>query len=139
MSRVTKDHPALVLLADTLAVTSGPHRPEDIAKLLGHALHATGYELVPKVRAAAAAPLGRFAFRGYEGRAAPLAVTLTDERGRDQAFELPLSVEYEDGVMRFSPDLAALDDDLHDAIAAGTFGWTVGDTITRQAEDRAAE
>lgn len=42
----TVDHPALVLLADTLRVASGPHRPEDIAKLLGHALRATGFVLV---------------------------------------------------------------------------------------------
>jgi len=44
--RVTAEHPALELLADTLRVTSGPASPEDIAKLLGHALNATGYTLV---------------------------------------------------------------------------------------------
>lgn len=43
---LTSDHPALQLLADSLAVTSGPARPEDIAKILGHAIDATGYELV---------------------------------------------------------------------------------------------
>jgi hypothetical protein len=45
-AKVTVDHPALVLLADALRATSGPARPEDIAKLLGHALTATGYALV---------------------------------------------------------------------------------------------
>lgn len=40
--------PALVLLADTLRVTRGPAEAETIAKLLGHALDATGSEIVPK-------------------------------------------------------------------------------------------
>lgn len=43
---MTPDHPVLALLSDTLAVTSGPAAPEDIAKLLGHAMAAEGYVLV---------------------------------------------------------------------------------------------
>lgn len=43
------DHPALVLLADTLQATHGPASPQDIAKLLGHALDATGYELARRM------------------------------------------------------------------------------------------
>lgn len=48
---VTKDHPALKLLADTLSVTSDAKAPglgDSIASILGHALEATGYDLVPK-------------------------------------------------------------------------------------------
>lgn len=51
MHMVTKDHPALKLLADTLSVTSDANAPglaENIASILGHSLEATGYELVPK-------------------------------------------------------------------------------------------
>jgi hypothetical protein len=40
------DHPAFELLTDTLRVCSGPVEPEDLAKLLRHALRATGYALV---------------------------------------------------------------------------------------------
>jgi hypothetical protein len=40
------DHPALKLLRDALAATSGPASPDDIVKLLGHALDATGTKLV---------------------------------------------------------------------------------------------
>jgi hypothetical protein len=43
---VTPEHPALALLADSLRMTRGPASPEDIAKLLSHALTATGYRLV---------------------------------------------------------------------------------------------
>lgn len=45
--RLTPEHPALALLADTLRATRGPAAPEVIAKLLGHALTATGYRVVP--------------------------------------------------------------------------------------------
>lgn len=45
---LTIDHPSLKLLADTLDATSGPASGEDIAKLLGHAIEATGYALVRK-------------------------------------------------------------------------------------------
>lgn len=55
MSRPTVDHPALVLLADSLRMTQGPAAPEGIAKILGHAIEATGYELVPKTELRAAA------------------------------------------------------------------------------------
>lgn len=48
MTPPTIDHPALALLADSLRATQGPAAPEDIAKILGHALEATGYELAPK-------------------------------------------------------------------------------------------
>lgn len=41
------EHPALALLTDALRATRGPHAPEDIAKILGHALDATGYVLAP--------------------------------------------------------------------------------------------
>lgn len=42
---LTTDHPALKLLADALDATRGPASGEDIAKLLGHAIDATGYVL----------------------------------------------------------------------------------------------
>lgn len=124
MSRPTKDHPALQLLADSLRMTQGPAEPDTIAGLLGHALEATGYELVPKVRAAggAASDPVRLVFRGYEGRLSA-ELTLTDERGREQTFDVPLTADYTDGVPRFVPDVLAVNDELFAAIDAGTFGW----------------
>lgn len=42
---LTTDHPTLMLLAEALRATQGPASGEDIAKLLGHAMTATGYTL----------------------------------------------------------------------------------------------
>lgn len=78
-----------------------------------------------RLRAAAAAPFGSFKFQGYEGRVhRPLMVSLTDERGQVQTFELRLSAEYQNGELRLVPDLAALDAAVDAAVAAGAFGWT---------------
>jgi hypothetical protein len=42
------DHPALVLLRDTLAATGGAMTPLDVTRIARHAIDGAGYVLVPR-------------------------------------------------------------------------------------------
>lgn len=66
-------------------------------------------------------PLGELHYKGYPGRASA-KLTLTDERGRERPFDLPLTVRSVGGQVTFVPDFAALDHALAEAMATGKFG-----------------
>lgn len=57
MPPLTAEHPALSLFMGALRATSGPAAPEDVVRILEHALDATGYVLVKRMELEAAVSL----------------------------------------------------------------------------------
>lgn len=68
-----------------------------------------------------AQPTLDFTFRGWPGKLTVQAA-LTDSRGREQTFAVPVAVEHRDGEPVLTLDLERLTADVYKQFDAGTFG-----------------